>query len=1740
MPELFSHDDIALTAADIGVLQDADAIASFFHKLRYDITHRVVIHDPVAIGIGNADLKLQIEHMEQIAKAPADGDIVVYLLEVHSITVKLRNDLAKAFRDRPEQALLVLTRHKGYDDLDFVLVVRDLAESNTRNAAIKQTIRPVTLTVRRSDPGQVALRALRRLSWTEEDSLLQWDKLRSAWTTAQWSEEHFNNRALFSDYYLKYRLTDSKLAPTWDESVQAIAGHVTTLLANPLADYSGKTAAEIRSRLYEPLFKHLGLVWRADATPPADTDAISADYLLFAPGETEQPLAAALTYRWGRNLDDIDPTREADGETDAANVIPGAAVVTLLEKQIAPWMILTNGKIWRLYSATASNKATNYYEIDLEQALAANDRQTALKYWWLFFRREAFGGLLDSLLQGSIDYAKDLGERLKALIFEEVFPHFADGFLADMRRQGDLKQEEAVLREVFGGTLTFLYRLMFVLYAESLDLLPLSERHGYREQSVYTLKKEIAAAGGTIESERDAKLKAKYSASETGLYARLKNLFAVIEQGSPELNMPVYNGGLFSAGSTSGSFLDKFALPDRHLALGLDKLARALDDKTKALVFVDFKSLGVRHLGSIYEGLLEFRLLVAAEDLAVKTEKRSEVYLPAKGSGRPVAVRKGAVYLANDKRERKATGSYYTPDYIVKYIVKQTVGPVLEARFEQLRSRLNKAQKGYGEAVGREMAKFRGQSKGGDPEKFWNNDDMVQLRDDCLNMRVLDPAMGSGHFLVEAVDYISNRLIDFLNGWSRNPVWAYIDQMRRDIVADLETQNVTIDAGRLTRVALLKRAVLKRCIYGVDLNGMAVELAKVSLWLDAFTLGAPLSFLDHHLKQGNSLIGARIGEVEEALKGQASLFGHSQFVGVMMATDLMRQISFLPDNTIAQTRASAEAFRDASDHLAPYKRVLDVYTSRWFGNTPGTGKKGQPGFDAALEFLRREDTEVWLKDPTTPLPEKDYMDVRAVGETARRAATEKRFFHWELEFPEIFFSPSAPGEKDVHLNEDGGFDAVVGNPPYRDLKDLDRDLVDSLFVFYESTRNRANVYTAFVERSIGLLSPAGEFGAIVPNSWSTQSSYAGIRKIVVEDNHLHHLVRVPETAFPEQKVETTIICVKRLGAGSDELETHYLGYLDSQFINIIDSSTAVFAGDVTRTALLGGIGQLWTASGSVEEVLQKMLSRSVVLEDLCEFCLGLTPYDKYKGHSKSDIENEVFHASFRKDETFKPLLTGGGISRFIVEWSEAEWISYGPWLGAPREQRFFTEPRILVKQVIDWTMRRLHAGYTTEELYNAQIAFNLLPSRDINPLYLLAVLNSSALNFYHKRRFLDGAKVRFQKVLIQDAKKFPIPLVKSVAEADHFAAKLVIGESSATLAAASAALDEGKSDVVHDLLAFLAQRMIDLNKQKQAEVKRFLAWLEGTLRIKPKDGAGGIDSLNGKTFLQNYLGDYQKGEKERSWRDFKRTLHKNKTRYGVSLTAVEGRIEAEYEKSLAALLPIKAELERTDTLIDRIVYRLYGLTDAEIELIERPQYEQALADARAKAVADKSLDDEQRAEQIAEEVRRASEHYFDRINTDDLDTALDGVLTNWRTLPDGCPTFMRTFIHLLRTQPDDLDFTTVVGQAAKAVEVALDHRILAPFRAQHSAAECQNPFLQEYMGGGKALTLGVLPVVLRSSKEGALQAFANGIVNVSALQQTMAEQTTIDMRNPAIHSEVITRAEAESFGKWAISVLRLF
>src|SRR2546421_2378479 len=380
-------------------------------------------------------------------------------------------------------------------------------------------------------------------------------------------------------------------------------------------------------------------------------------------------------------------------------------------------------------------------------------------------------------------------------------------------------QRNPLLEPFYNATLTFLYRLLFLLYAESRDLLPVREVRGYHEKSLERLKRQVAEKAGTIQDQAPGKLKAAYTDLSTALYDRLQELFNAVDKGDAAFHVPVYNGGLFmtqpdpadtSPEADVARFLAHCKIPDRALALGLDLMARDMDEKRHDLAFIDYKSLGVRQLGSIYEGLLEFKLRIAPVAIAVVKGKKTEETIPyaeaqqqkltilKEGRGKDAREKilpKGTVYLENDRRERKATGSYYTPDYIVKYIVEHTVGPIIAEKLETLRPIFREAEKTL--KAERDKVKALGR-KDISPENETYKKFRKTLNEAFFDLKVLDPAMGSGHFLVEAVDYITDPKAKSLAAVQWNPIAYEEAQTAPGMQGEQVSQGVDGHMSKLT------------------------------------------------------------------------------------------------------------------------------------------------------------------------------------------------------------------------------------------------------------------------------------------------------------------------------------------------------------------------------------------------------------------------------------------------------------------------------------------------------------------------------------------------------------------------------------------------------------------------------------------------------------------------------------------------------------------------------------------------------------------------------------------------------------------------------------------------------------------------------------------------------------------------------------------------------------------------------
>ena len=478
-----------------------------------------------------------------------------------------------------------------------------------------------------------------------------------------------------------------------------------------------------------------------------------------------------------------------------------------------------------------------------------------------------------------------------------------------------------------------------------------------------------------------------------------------------------------------------------------------------------------------------------------------------------------------------------------------------------------------------------------------------------------------------------------------------------------------------------------------------------------------------------------------------------------------------------------------------------------------------------------------------------------------------------------------------------------------------------------------------MERAISVSqSQNGKIGLIVPTSFLTQVSYANLRKLILSNYYLQSIIRLPNELFGassgEVKVDTCIVLAYK-SVPENHPPTHVMIYDTFERVDFLSTQTATTAFEISQ--------QRWTTKEEAIitltepqslNIIDRMDSVSTPLENLCEFCLGLTPYDKYSGHTKEQIENKVFHAKSQSDSTYRKLLLSGDVQRYIVEWHGEDWIKYGQWLAAPREQRFFKQERILVQQIIDWSSLRMLVGWTDEELYNTQNQFNLLALSGTNLKFILAIFNSRLMSFYHRQVFLDVALQRFQKILIKDAKTLPIRRINFTTPTDERDRQLEKAktpyQSCLNKGRADDILDfvndhltanPERADIVHDLLAYLAAQMIELNKAKGEEIRGFLRWLEREIGVE-------IAELQNKTAIQSYF-DLSVG-------GLLKILKKNRRSIPIELSNrnFQESLEREFGTSLAKLIPLLTHIQGTDTLIDQVVYQLYGLTDEEIAVVE--------------------------------------------------------------------------------------------------------------------------------------------------------------------------------------------------------------
>ncbi len=682
-----------------------------------------------------------------------------------------------------------------------------------------------------------------------------------------------------------------------------------------------------------------------------------------------------------------------------------------------------------------------YLEFAIAEAAESEDIES-LDVAWRILRASNFAPtdgeppLIEELEAQSRTHSARVSEDLKLAVFTAA-ELLIRGFLEDLKCRSEIAPEGRTLTALRDDALLTLYRLLFILYAESRD-----ER--LQTHSLYWKNYSLDAFVESLRRRPDDSI----PANRFGYWARLVALFKIFDQGLPPVpglqNIPPRGGRLFSEKTPGGEFLTKVRLPDRLVARLIKTLATTRPRRGVGSERVSYREMEIEQLGAVYEGLLEYEPRTATgtmievkvagrqfvlppselvrlcemRDLALagpveivagteaanlhpenirqtdtsphpshQSHSSHESHLPdpdapepqdepdeesdettddedkgVKKGGHAKLIRRlenGEFYFVPGSA-RKSSGSFYTVEEIVQYLVVNALGHLVE---------------------GRTAAQI-------------------------LMLRIIDIACGSGHFLVGAARYLGRKLLE---AYQREFKGEPPSNFSRDLAAKERLVRWETEGE-----AWCKRCIVEQCLFGVDLNPTAVQLAQVALWIESLAGDRPLSFFEHHIRCGNSLLGTWLDtlhipphpDLEPKLdRDQLGLFEHSLKNLIRQALQERRLIDAGPPadirkDTPQEYEYKADRLKRAEALLRQGKLLFDLRNAAPF--VPAIWKDWTR-LVAADDLAAFAQSQPWWKD---------FEEVRK----------RERFFHWELEFPEVFFA------------ENPGFDTALGNPPWDKVK----------------------------------------------------------------------------------------------------------------------------------------------------------------------------------------------------------------------------------------------------------------------------------------------------------------------------------------------------------------------------------------------------------------------------------------------------------------------------------------------------------------------------------------------------------------------------------------------------------------------------------------------------------------------------------------------------------------------------------
>ncbi len=740
--------------------------------------------------------------------------------------------------------------------------------------------------------------------------------------------------------------------------------------------------------------------------------------------------------------------RETGGRLELS---PHSRIERLLRQTGVPAGLLVNGEALRLISAPRRESSgwLDFRIADMAQT-AGRPICTALRLLLAESRLLSLprAQRLAALLADSRKFQNEVSEQLAEQVLHALYELLRGFQAADDAANGELLRQ--VLAgdpdEVYRALLTVILRLVFLLYAEERDLLPQNE----------TFLRYYSLAGLHERLREDAALYPDTMDQRYGAWAQLVALFRMVHDGAHAegLRLPPRHGVLFDPdrypfleGRRAGAARDHTRIepplvPDGTIFRALEKL-RVLEGER-----ISYRALDVEQIGSVYETMMGFRLETATgRSVAIKSAKKQgaptaldlDALLAAEGSARakmiqerterkltdrvksavrdattldalhaalhpvidraatPDLVPPGSMVLQPSEARRRS-GSHYTPRELTAPIVYTTLDPILE--------------------------RLRGAD--GTPPR----------PEAILELKVCDPAMGSGAFLVEACRYLGDAL---LAAWRAHGEMPPIPPDENEVI-------------------YAQRIIAQRCLYGVDRNPVAVDLAKMSLWLATLAKDHPLTFIDHALRHGDSLVGLSRRQIEnfhwDTSKAYESSF-RAQLRERVGRVAILRQ----------QIREADETVPDETRRALWEEVQRELEQVRFFGDLAVAAF-----FDA--EKLRERERK--RLDYVGAIERQDTENLKRMLAVRRHADPPLAPFHWQIEFPEVFD------------REWPGFDAFVGNPPFVGGRKVRGTVGDSFFDWlgdaHAGSSGNADLVAHFFRRAFDLLRPQGTFGLIATNT----------------------------------------------------------------------------------------------------------------------------------------------------------------------------------------------------------------------------------------------------------------------------------------------------------------------------------------------------------------------------------------------------------------------------------------------------------------------------------------------------------------------------------------------------------------------------------------------------------------------------------------------------------------------------------